>query len=173
MFASPPLQLKRKSLQNLLRLAKLAFAAFSPLLLFNFPPSVNGNPDSSLPSLPGPLLFSKWLWWLAAHKKVMFPLPEWPGKCLPRVYISQPHLHLGRAMNWFSYQWSVSRELCLFLAKVFKKLHVCAFLLCHWKQRIRTLRMLKPQCGRSLGLWSSTWSKTVHSPRCLSCMWHD
>lgn len=60
-----------------------------------------------------------------------------------------------------SYQWS-------FLASLRSLPHAFSFLFFHWKQRTWALRMPEPQCGRSLGLWSSTWSKAVHSPRHLA-----
>lgn len=124
-----------------------------PTLLFHLHPSVIGSPASHLPSLPGPLIFSKQLWWLAAHQIFVLRFPQCCGKCLPWVYISQP------TCIWnSSYQWP-------FLASLRSLPHAFSFLFCHWKQRTWALRMPEPQCGRSLGLWSSTWSKAVHSPR--------
>ena len=116
-FAPPPSLLKRKSLQNHLRLVKLAFAALSPLLPFNFHPSLNSIPDSYLLCLPcTPLLIMVVM--ASCPPKLCAPLPItlWKMAAQGLQFLAPPCIWAG---PWSSpHQWSGGTVLCPFLAKV-------------------------------------------------------
>lgn len=124
-FAPPPSLLKRKSLQNRLRLAELAFAALSPLLPFRVRPSLNSSPDSYLLRLPFPP-FLRMVVMASCPPKLCAPLSTVPWEMAARgLQFLAPHAS-GQSRGLVLINGLGALRGCPFLAKVFKKPSSCS-----------------------------------------------